>query len=245
MEITTVETLHARRIRQSDLEWDLGIHYFTSREKAYLEQMIWQDQEIWIWEIYRYKSRLIGKGCTQVEGFDYDETFPAVGNKSLLSGVDTWKRHGLGRRRRRNGVFVWHSGWISSNEKALRFDDESGRVFRLIKCVCGLRRRPRFWCRTLKTYLRNFGFKTNLKDKCLFLKDGSALFVYVKDLVISTKTVNMLNQFKANLSWEFEIKDLGWPKFIIGVQIIETSESIFLSQETNDQAIAKRFGLER
>ena len=51
------------------------------------------------------------------------------------------------------------------------------------------------------------------------------------DLVISAKTVAVLNQLKYHLAREFQIKDLGTPKFVLAVQIIETSEGIFLFQE--------------
>ena len=61
-------------------------------------------------------------------------------------------------------------------------------------------------------------------------QDGVALFVYLDDLIIVPKTVDLLKQFKANLAVEFQVKDPGRPKFILGVQIIETSEGIFLSQ---------------
>ena len=35
-------------------------------------------------ELYRYKSRLVGRGCTQVQGLDCGKTFAPVGNKSFL-----------------------------------------------------------------------------------------------------------------------------------------------------------------
>ena len=35
-------------------------------------------------EIHRYKSRLVGKGSTQIEDLDYDEEFAPMGNESLL-----------------------------------------------------------------------------------------------------------------------------------------------------------------
>jgi hypothetical protein len=70
-----------------------------------------------------------------------------------------------------------------------------------------------------------------LKVKCLFFKDGKPLFVYVHDLDISAKTVDLLNQFKCNLPPQLQIKDLGRPKFILGVQIIATREDIFSSED--------------
>jgi hypothetical protein len=72
----------------------------------------------------------------------------------------------------------------------------------------------------LKTRLRNLGFEASLKDRCLFFKDDIALLVHVDDLI---NTVDLLNQAKANLARESEIKDLRRPKFILGVQIMEAS----------------------
>jgi hypothetical protein len=35
-------------------------------------------------EIHRYRSRLVGRGSTQIESLDFDEMFASLGNKSLI-----------------------------------------------------------------------------------------------------------------------------------------------------------------
>ena len=53
------------------------------------------------------------------------------------------------------------------------------------------------------------------------LEDGSRLFLllYVDDMLIACKSRKAVQDLKASLSWEFEMKDLGPARKILGMEI--------------------------
>ena len=68
------------------------------------------------------------------------------------------------------------------------------------------------------------GYKRCEYDCCVYVKsldDGSSifLFLYVNDMLITTKSKSEVNKLKILLSIEFDMKDLGAAKKILGMEI--------------------------
>jgi hypothetical protein len=80
------------------------------------------------------------------------------------------------------------------------------------------------------------GFKRSLYDSCVYLKfdDGSPIYLllYVYDMLIAAKSKIDIANLKAQLSSEFEMKDLGGAKKILGMEITRDRKSglLFLNQ---------------
>ena len=61
-------------------------------------------------------------------------------------------------------------------------------------------------------------------DNCVYhkkLSNGSFIYLllYIDDMLIATKDMSEINRLKAQLNGEFEMKDLGPAKKILGMEI--------------------------
>ena len=67
------------------------------------------------------------------------------------------------------------------------------------------------------------------------LQDGSYIYLllYVDDMLIATKSQDEIDKLKAQMSKEFEMKDLGEAKKILGMEINRDRErgKLWLSQK--------------
>jgi hypothetical protein len=64
-------------------------------------------------------------------------------------------------------------------------------------------------------------------------KVGSHLIIhvlYVDDLILTGSDSKLLNHVKNNLKKKFEMTDLGFLRYFLGLQVLKTNEGIFLSQ---------------
>ena len=67
-------------------------------------------------------------------------------------------------------------------------------------------------------------YKRNKYDHCVYLRktqDGSYIYLllYVDDMLFATKSQVKIDRLKAQLSKEFDMKDLGEAKNILGMEI--------------------------
>ena len=67
------------------------------------------------------------------------------------------------------------------------------------------------------------GFKRSRYDSCVYIKfvNGSPIYLllYVDDLLIAAKSKKEISTLKPMLSSEFEMKDLGVARKILGMEI--------------------------
>jgi hypothetical protein len=93
------------------------------------------------------------------------------------------------------------------------------------------------------------GFNRSLYDSCVYIKfvDGSPIYLllYVDDMLIIAKSKIDITNLKAQLSSEFEMKDLGAAKKIFGMEITRDKKSglLFLSQHGYIQKVLHRFNM--
>jgi hypothetical protein len=99
------------------------------------------------------------------------------------------------------------------------FDDGSGRVCLLQKCINGLKPSEREWYCRLSNCLISSGFEIYPKEPCLLVRDEVLLFIYVDDILLMSKTKQVYERFRDLLKTEFKIKELGRPKHILGVHV--------------------------
>jgi hypothetical protein len=94
------------------------------------------------------------------------------------------------------------------------------------------------------------GFKRSDYDSCVYLKtvNGSAIYLllYVDDMLIDAKDKSEIAKLKAQLNLEFEMKDLGATKTILGVEIIRDRKAgmLYLSQRDYIEKILRRFNMQ-
>ncbi|CAL8174271.1 unnamed protein product [Prunus armeniaca] len=112
--------------------------------------------------------------------------------------------------------------------------DKESQVCKLKKSLYGLKQSPRAWFDRFTKSTKNFGYIQSNVDHTLFLKrDGrrlTALIVYVDDIVVTGNDTGEQLKLQKYLSQEFEMKDLGDLKYILGMDVARSTTGIFLSQ---------------
>jgi ATP-binding cassette subfamily B (MDR/TAP) protein 1 len=109
-------------------------------------------------------------------------------------------------------------------------------VCRLRKSLYGLKQSLRQWYKRFDSFMLSHDFKRSDYNSCVFFKTvgGSAIYLlfYVDDMLIAAKDKSEIVKLKAQLNKEFEMKDLGAAKKILGVQIVRDRKfgMLYLSQ---------------
>ncbi|GKD31481.1 ribonuclease H-like domain-containing protein, partial [Tanacetum coccineum] len=143
-------------------------------------------------EIKRYKARVVAKGFSQREGFDYLETFSHVVkmstvrcmlNVAICNGWDLFQLD-------INNGFLY--GDLSEDVYMTLppgFDIVKSKICKLNKSLYGLKQAPSQWNSKLTQALTKHGFVYSKFDYSLFTKNSDNVFiiliVYVDDIVVT------------------------------------------------------------
>ncbi|CAI7733662.1 unnamed protein product [Closterium sp. NIES-54] len=124
-----------------------------------------------------------------------------------------------------------------------------GTQWSLGRPVYGLRQSPREWHDTLRSTLRDIGFRPSSADPSLFVHAGSTPFfilVYVDDLVFPTADRAALAEVKSKLQKRDTCTDLGELHCYFGLQITRdrAARTITLTQSHMVQQVLRRFGFQ-
>ena len=99
--------------------------------------------------------------------------------------------------------------------------------------------------------MKKHKYKRSRFDHCVYfrqLKDGSFIYLllYVDDILIAAKNKVEIGKLKLQLNKEFEIKDLGEAKKILGMEIQRDrlKGTVGLSQKAYLQKVLRRFGMD-
>jgi len=153
----------------------------------------------------KYKARVVAKGYRQMEGVDYDETFaPTVRFESVRLLV----------------AFAASMGWeldqmdVATAFLYARLEEETyveipegvapvvgkDQVWRLHKCLYGLKQSPRMWNMTIDKVLHEMGFRRFVTEHGIYtVGEGSEqifLALYVDDLLIVWRSRESLAEVK-------------------------------------------------
>src|SRR3954464_13885254 len=96
-------------------------------------------------------------------------------------------------------------------------------VCKLKKSLYGLKQSPRQWYKRFDAYMIRIGYRRCEYDCCVYtrvLDDRSSIFLllYVDDMLIATRSMKEINKLKTLLRKEFDMKDLGGAKKILGIE---------------------------
>ena len=80
-------------------------------------------------------------------------------------------------------------------------------------------------------------FRKQTKD-CLLL-----VAVYVDDLLVTGTNLDVIQEFKREMAMKFEMSDLGKLTYYLGIEVIQTTEGIFLNQERYATRILEEAGM--
>jgi hypothetical protein len=190
--------------------------------------------------VERHKARLVAKGFSQVESIDYNETFAPVAKMNFICLVISlaashkwdWEVHQMDVK----STFL-HGDLqeeIYMEQPPCYIHNDSNLVCRLKKSFYGLKQAPRAWYAKMDSFLLDTNFSRCHSNHNVYTKKvGNHLIIlvlYVDDLILTGSNPKLLTHVKSSLKKKFEMTDLGYLHYFLGLQVLQTKEGIFLSQ---------------
>ena len=177
----------------------------------------------------RFKSRLVVKGYSQRHGIDYDEVFSLMVRHTSIRVVLALVAHQDLELEQLDVKTTFIHGNLDEEifmEQAEGFKKPGieNLVCRLKKSLYGLKQSPRQWYKRFDSFMIQIGYTRCEYDCYIYVKmldDGSYIFLllYVDDMLITAKSICEVDKLKALLCKEFDMKDLGIAKKILGMEI--------------------------
>lgn len=201
--------------------------------------------------VSRPKSRLVVCGNRQKHGVDYTDTFSPVAKMTTVRVFLDYaakKNHEVHQMDVHNAFLHGdlHEEVYMKIPQGFRSPNET-RVCRLRKSLYGLKQAPRCWFAKLKDALINYGFTQTRSDYTLFVyfKRGVSirLLAYVDDLIISGSSPADIKLLKDYLSVCFHMKDLGFLKYFLGIEVARSAAGFYLCQRKYATDIVTEMGL--
>ena len=124
------------------------------------------------------------------------------------------------------------------------------KVYKLKKALYGLKQAPRAWYSRIESYFLKEKFTKCPHEHTLFIKqskEGKLLIVclYVDDLIYTGDDESMCRNFKQSMMTEFEMTDLGKMSYFLGLEVLQSSTGISISQRKYAQEVLERFKMDQ
>ena len=195
--------------------------------------------------VCRHKARLVVKGFMQG---DIERTFAPVvdfNTVRIVLTVAIWKGFQIEQLDVRTAflhgdidedIFV-------SPPPGLNICSRSG-VLRLQKGLYGLKQAPRLWNDKWNAAMDSLGLLAVLADPCVFVNGDIWPLLYVDDVLIIGPDEASIATVKKNIVAQFDVEDLGRPRFFLGIEFIRQREVSYLSQRGYILQTLKRIGMD-
>ena len=206
-------------------------------------------------EIDKYKAQLVAKGCSQVQGVDYDDTYAPVARLSSLHTIlaiatrNDWNIE----------VFDFHSAFL--NGKLDKGEDiymdlppgykTNGKynrlVAKLLVALYGSKQGALKWylelCRTLRTLKL---IRAESDWGVFYLHTGRDILLlasHVNDCTLTGSSPSLIKAFKDEIKAQYKISDLGPINWLLGMKVTRDRDArtIALSQTTYIDTILTKY----
>ncbi|KAJ4703754.1 Retrovirus-related Pol polyprotein from transposon TNT 1-94 [Melia azedarach] len=203
----------------------------------------------------KYKARVVARGFTQREGVDYNEIFSPVVRHTSIRVLLAIVAHQDLELEQLDVKTTFLHGELEEEIYMTQLDGfqvpgKEDYVCKLKKSLYGLKQSPRQWYKRFDSYMIEIGYTRSPYDCCVYYSkatNGSLIYLvlYVDDMLIAAENKYDVQKLKDLLSVEFEMKDLGAARKILGMEIYRdrSKKKLFLSQKGYIQKILSRFGM--
>jgi len=186
--------------------------------------------------ISRYKARITVNGKTQVHGINYSETFAPVAFATTIRLLLAIALVSTLQLRQFDIKCAFLYATLPKHEQVyMRAPPGFGKkgYWRLLKSLYGLKQSPRLFNQHLHGTLQKQGWESCTFDPCLYrhVESGAYLVVVVDDMILASPSDSFTKAFYDNMSAVYDIKDLGEPKYVIGVKVDVGPNSLRLVQD--------------
>ncbi|CAL8112732.1 unnamed protein product [Prunus armeniaca] len=189
---------------------------------------------------WKHKARLVVKGYAQKPGIDFNETFAPVARLDTirtliaLAAQKEWKLYQLDVK----------SAFLNGVRKEEAYVDQPDGF--LIEHSED--KAPRAWYEEINSYLIDCGYVRSTSEATLYCKtkqNSGTLIVssYVDDIVYIGSSGELMALFKSEMMRRYEMTDLGLLYHFLGMDVIQTEQSIFISQKKYALTLLSKFGL--
>lgn len=203
-------------------------------------------------KVVKHKARLVAKGYVQKYGVDYKEVFAPVARMETVRTIlafaaqKQWKVHHMDVKTAfLNGeleeeVYVKQpDGFLDNNNPQ--------KVLRLKKALYGLKQAPRAWNTKLDHCLRSLNFSKCPFEHAVYMRkevnDITVVGIYVDDLILTGSNENLIENFKQEMMRKFEMSDLGYLSYYLGIEVKQHSDCITLCQKSYASKILEKTGM--
>lgn len=179
-------------------------------------------------DIIKYKARLVAKGYVQEQGVDFDEVFAPVTRIETvhlllaLAAKHNCEVHHLNVETAFLNGEILEDVYVVQPEGFIKKGQEH-LVYKLIKVLYGLCQAPRAWYAKLNKSLEDLGFVRCPHEHAVYIKrkGGEILIVgvYVDDLLITGTSIDVITEFKQQMSDQFEMNNLGKLSYYLGIEV--------------------------
>ncbi|CAI7744512.1 unnamed protein product [Closterium sp. NIES-53] len=192
--------------------------------------------------VEREKARLVVKGFTQVCGADYDEAYSPVSSyvtlRIFLSIVAVLDLN-LMQLDMKNAFLQSNLDRVLYMYQPDYFDDGTGRVYKLLKSLYGLKQSPLLWYRALDGVLMGTRWKKSQVDEVV----TCWVLVYVDDLLTASSSPAMLKELKGLLEAAFELHEISRVVKYLRLEIVHDrpARKLWLHQQGYANKLRRRF----
>lgn len=237
-----------RAIKKNDT-WELAT--LPKGHKAIGVKWVYKAKKNSKGEVERYKARLVAKGYSQRAGIDYDEVFAPVARLETIRLMISLAAQNKWRIYQMDVKSAFLNGYLEEEvyiEQPLGYvtKGQEHKVLRLKKALYGLKQAPRAWNSRINKYFQQNGFAKCPHEHALYTKvneSGDLMLVclYVDDLIFTGSNPVMFEEFKKAMTREFEMTDIGLMSYYLGIEVKQTKDGIFISQENYAKDVLKKF----
>ena len=202
--------------------------------------------------VERYKARLVAQGFTQVEGIDFNETYSPVARFTsirlvlALAAMFGFRVHQMDVDTAFLNAELQEEVYVTPPPG---YALPKGRVYRLNRCLYGLKQSPRGWYSDIDDYLVKNKFVRTQADSCIYTRKSDKGFtmiaLYVDDLIIAGSNDHVIGEVKNTLRKKYKMKDLGLLNWVLGMEVIHDipNKTITLNQTTYIKQLLDKFDM--
>ena len=199
----------------------------------------------------KFQNTKHDQGFSQVYGRDYFETFaPTARLTSIRLLMQFTVQYDL----------IIHqmdvkTAYLNANidcdiylQQPKGFEQGENKVCHLNKSIYGLKQSGKLWNKLIHAFLTDNSFQRSSVDHCLYYKKDTNICIYiliwVDDIVIACRDVEMMNDTKQLLSQRFKMTDMGQLSWFLGIEFVINKDCIMMKQTSYMRTILKKFNME-